>query len=80
MDRRLDVKAETVRRDEDYMGRKMQLVARIKWERPRRRYVDVVNEDMQEVGAREDGVFDRRLWDNPKKKIFKTCYPANGEV
>ena len=30
--------------------------------RPKMRYLDVVRNDMLEVGAREDEVFDRRVW------------------
>ena len=33
-----------------------------KWGRPKRRYLGVVKEDMQEVGARESKVFDRNVW------------------
>ena len=36
----------------------MQLPGERKWGRRKRRYFDVVWEDMQEVGAREDEVFD----------------------
>ena len=43
-------------------GLEMQLPGKTKWGRPRRRYLDVVKEEMQEVGAREDVVFDRSLW------------------
>ena len=31
-------------------------------ERSNWRYLDVVKEDMQELGAREDEVFDRSVW------------------
>ena len=34
---------------------------KVKWERQKRRYLDVVKEDMQEVVAREDEVFDRSI-------------------
>ena len=50
------------RADDDYVGRKelqMQLTGKIKRGRPQMRYLDVVKEDMQEVGAREGEVFDR---------------------
>ncbi len=48
------------RRDDDCVGRKVleiQLSGKRKRGRPKRRYLDVVKEDMQEVGAREDEVF-----------------------
>ena len=44
-------------------GLEMQLPGKTKWGRPRRRYLlDVVKEEMQDVGAREDVVFDQSLW------------------
>ena len=40
----------------------MQLPGKRKWGRLKRRYLDVVKEDMQEVGVTEDEVFDRSVW------------------
>ena len=39
----------------------MQLPGKIKRGRPKRRYLDEVKENMQEVEAREDEVFDRSV-------------------
>ena len=44
--------------------------------RPNRKYLGVVNADMQEVGAREDEVFDRRRilcgdpWSETPKEVY----------
>ena len=41
------------RRDDDYVGRRvleMQLLGKRKWGKPKMRYLDVVKEDMQDVG------------------------------
>ena len=38
------------------------LTGKRKQEKPKTRYLDVAKEDMQEVGAREDEVFDRSVW------------------
>ena len=48
------------RQDDDYMDIKvpeMQWPGKRKQGRPRRSYLDVLKEDMQEVGVREDEVF-----------------------
>ena len=53
------------RRDDDYVRRRlleMQLPRKRKRRRPKRRHLDVVKEDMQLVGAREDEVFDWSVW------------------
>ena len=55
------------RRDDDYVGRKVlevQLSVNIirKRGRPKIRYLDVLKEDIQEKGVREDEVFDRSVW------------------
>ena len=52
------------RRDDNYLGRKVQEMQRSwkrKWGRPKWMYLDVVKEDMQEVGAREDEIFARSI-------------------
>ena len=48
-----------MRRDQEYVGRKMMEV-----ELPgkRRRFVDVVKEDMGEIGAKETDAEDRKMW------------------
>ena len=39
--------------------------AKRKRRRSKKRYLDVMKENMQEVAAREDGVFGRRVWSIP---------------
>ena len=54
-----------MRRDQDYVGRKMmemELPGKRKRGRPKRRFLDVVKEDMGEVGAKETDVEDRTVW------------------
>ncbi|KAI5609084.1 hypothetical protein C0J50_6086, partial [Silurus asotus] len=53
------------RRDTEYIGRRMlrlELPGSRKRGRPRRRFIDVVKEDMQVVGVTEAYVEDRGLW------------------
>ena len=53
-----------MRRDQEYVGRKMmemELPGKRRG-RPKRRFLDVVKEDMGEVGAKETGVEDRKMW------------------
>ena len=53
------------RRDSEYIGRRMlslELPARRPRGRPRRRFMDVVKEDMKVVGAREQDAEDRVRW------------------
>ncbi|KAI5090197.1 hypothetical protein C0J45_20332, partial [Silurus meridionalis] len=53
------------RRDMDYIGRRMLRMeppGRRKRGRPRRRFMDVVREDMQVVGVKEADVEDRVVW------------------
>ena len=38
-------------------GLETKMPGKIKWGRPKRKYLEVVKEDMQEVGVREDEVF-----------------------
>ena len=54
-----------MRRDQEYVGRKMmeiELLGKRKKGRPKRRFLDVVKEDMGEVGAKETDVEDRNMW------------------
>ena len=54
-----------MRRDQEYVGRKMmemELPGKRKRGRPKRRFVDVVKEDMEEVGAKETDIEDRKMW------------------
>ena len=54
-----------MRRDQEYVGRKMmemELPGKRKRGRSKRRFLDVVKEDMEEVGVKETGVEDRKMW------------------
>ena len=54
-----------VMRDQEYVGRKMmemELPGKRRRGRPKRRFVDVVKQDMGEVGAKEKDVQDRKVW------------------
>ena len=54
-----------MRRDQEYVGRKMmkmELPGKRRRGRPRRRFLDVVKEDMGEVGAKETDIEDRKMW------------------
>ena len=52
-----------MRRDQEYVGRKMmELPGKRRRGRPKRRFLDVVKEDMGEVGAKETNVEDRKMW------------------
>ena len=54
-----------MRRDQEYVGRKMmemELPGKRKKRRPKRRFLDVVKEDMGEVGAKEMDIEDRKIW------------------
>ena len=54
-----------MRRDQEYVGRKMiemELPGKRKRKRPKRRSLDVVKEDMGEVGAKEMNVENRTVW------------------
>ena len=53
-----------MRRDQEYVGRKMmemELLGKRRRGRPKRRFVDVVKKDMGEVGAKETDVEDRKV-------------------
>ena len=63
-----------MRRDQEYVGRrmmKMELPGRRKRGRPRRIFLDVVKEDVGEVGGKETDVEDRTVW----RKIIHCGYP-----
>ena len=55
-----------MRRDQEYVGeyvgRKMMEIELRRKGRPKRRFLDVVKEDMREVGAKETDVEDRKIW------------------
>ena len=53
------------RRDQEYVGRKMmemELPGKRRRGRPKRRFLDVVKEDMKEVGVKEMDIEDRKMW------------------
>ena len=53
-----------MRRDQEYVGRKMmemELPGKRKRGRPKRRFMDVVKEDMWQVGAKKTDVKDRKI-------------------
>ena len=54
-----------MRRDREYVGRKMiemELPRKRRRGRPKRRFLDVVKEDMKEVGVKEMDIEDRKMW------------------
>ena len=54
-----------MRRDQEYVRRKMmemKLPGKRRRGRPKRRFLDVVKEDMEEIGAKETDVKDRKMW------------------
>ena len=54
-----------MRRDQEYLGKKMmemELPGKTRRGRPKRRFLDVVKEDMEEVGAKETDDEDRKMW------------------
>ena len=56
---------DVMRRDQEYAGRKMmemELPGKRRRGRPKRRFLDVVKEDMGEVGAKETDIEDRKAW------------------
>ena len=62
---RLSWYGHVMRRDQEYIGRKMmemELPGKRRRGRPKRRFLDVVKEDMREVGAKETDVEDRKMW------------------
>ena len=62
---RLSWYGHVMRRDQEYVRRRMmemELAGKRKRGRPKRRFLDVVKEDMGEVGAKETNVQDRKVW------------------
>ena len=62
---RLRLYGHVIRRDQEYVGRKMmemELPGTRKRGRPKRRFLDVVKEDMGEVGVKETDIEDRKMW------------------
>ena len=62
-----------MRRDQEYVGRKMmemELPGKRKKGRPKRRFLDVVKEDMGEVGEKEREVKNRTVW----RKMIRCGY------
>ena len=54
-----------LRKDDGYIGRRvlrMELPGKKKWGRPKRRFMDVVKEDMAEVEVTEEDTEDRNNW------------------
>ena len=54
-----------MRRDQEYVGRKMmemELPGKRRRGRPKRRFLDVVKEDMKEVGVKKMDIEDRKMW------------------
>ena len=54
-----------MRRDQEYVERKMmemELLGKRRRGRPKRRFLDVVKEDMEEVGAKDTDIEDRKMW------------------
>ena len=54
-----------MRREQQYVGRKimeMELPGKRKRGRPKRRFLDMVKEDIEEVGAKETDIEDRKMW------------------
>ena len=55
---------DVMRRDQEYVGRKMmemELPGKRRRGRPKRRFLDVVKEDMKEVGVKEMDIKDRKM-------------------
>ena len=63
-----------MRRGQEYVRRKMmemELLGKRRRGRPKRRFLDVVKEDMGEVGAKETDVEGKTVW----RKMISCCYP-----
>ena len=62
------------RRNEGYIGKRMLgmgIPGRRKRGRPKRRYMDVVGEDMRVVGVTEDDTGDRAVW----RRLIRCGHP-----
>ena len=62
---RLRLYGHVMRRDQECVGRKMiemELLGKRKRGRPKKRFLDVLKENMEEVGAKEMDVKDRTVW------------------
>ena len=60
--------------DQEYVGRKMiemELPGKRKRGRPKRRFLNLVKEDMREVGVKEMDIEDRTVW----RKMICCGYP-----
>ena len=65
-----------MRRDQEYVGRKMmemELPEKRRRGRPKRRFLDVVKEDMEEVAAKETDVEDRKVW----RMMIRYSHPSS---
>ena len=54
-----------MRRDQEYVRKRMmemEVLGKRKRKRPKRRFLDVVQEDMVEVSVKETDVEDRKVW------------------
>ena len=63
-----------MRRDQEYVGRKMmemELPGKRRRGRPKRRFLNVVKKDMGKIGEKEMDVEDRTVW----RKIIRCGYP-----
>ena len=63
-----------MKRDQEYVGRrvmKMELPEKRKTEKPKRRFLDVVKENMGKVGAREKEIENRTDW----RMMIRCSYP-----
>ena len=63
-----------MRRDQEYVGKKvmeMELTGKWKRGRSKKRFLDIVKEDMEEVGASETDVENRKMW----RMMIRCSYP-----
>ena len=64
-ERRLKWYGHVMRREEHYVGRRalvMKVQGRMKRGRPKRRWLDKVNDDIKDMGLSADDVYDRATW------------------